>query len=202
MSSTSASAVWPTTSPSRAQWRLRVRAAAAVAQAREIWRRRANAPGARRTTSAESIAAPSVNSSVIGDMRDVAQARNAGRRRADETRQREVREAERQHTGERGDDDRFGHLQPNELARGRADRAAHREIALASFGAHEEQIGDVGARDEQHDPDGGEQHPERPRDAAEQLVLERTHDRPMLRDQPRVVGRCRRTAPAAVARAR
>ena len=83
---------------------------------------------------------------------------------------------------------RFGHLQPDELRARRADRAAHREIPLPSFRAHDEQIRDVRAGDEQHDADCGEQDPEGPRDPPEQLVSSGPHDGAMLADDARVAG--------------
>ena len=66
-----------------------------------------------------------------------------------------------EHAGRQRDQERLGHLQPHELRARRADRAAHRQVAASPFGAHQEQVGDVGAGDEQHDGHRAEQHPQR-----------------------------------------
>ena len=48
----------------------------------------------------------------------------------------------------------------------------HRRLALALLGAHQEQVGDVGDRDEQDEAHGAQQHPECDAHVADQLVLE------------------------------
>jgi hypothetical protein len=54
----------------------------------------------------------------------------------------------------------------------RPERAAHGHFALAGFRSHQEQVGDVGTRDQQHDADRRQQNPQRPRHAADGGVLE------------------------------
>ena len=54
---------------------------------------------------------------------------------------------------------------------------------MARFRAHQEQIGDVGAGDEQHDADGGQENPQDLADVADHVVGERAHVRLQL--QPR-----------------
>ena len=46
-------------------------------------------------------------------------------------------------------------------ARARAERGADRELALARQRARDQQVGEVGAADQQHRRDGGEQHVQR-----------------------------------------
>ena len=119
-----------------------------------------------------------------------AEARNALGRGAQEQRQRHRAEDHGEPAGQQRDQERLGHLQPHELRARRADRAAHRQTAAASFGAHQEQVGDVGARDEQHDRHRAEQHPERCAGRrTDQAVEHRLHDRAVLLDDPRVGGR-------------
>ena len=79
---------------------------------------------------------------------------------------------DREHAGDQRDHERFGHLETHELRATGADRAPDREVARAALGAHQEQVGDVGARDEQHDGDGAEQHPERRRGRRSDHALE------------------------------
>ena len=50
---------------------------------------------------------------------------------------------------------------PNEPPPARAQRHAHRDLALAHGGAREQQVGDVRARDEEHRGHGAEHDPER-----------------------------------------
>ena len=64
----------------------------------------------------------------------------------------------------------------------RADGGAHRELASAMAGAREQQIGDIRAGDEQHQPDGAEHREHnRPR-VADEIVFDRQHpERPARR---------------------
>ena len=52
-----------------------------------------------------------------------------------------------------------------------AERDAHRDFLLAADRAREQQVGDIGARDQQHQRDGAEQHQQRGPDVLHQLVL-------------------------------
>ena len=47
-----------------------------------------------------------------------------------------------------------------DAAAARPERRPHRELLLPALGAHEEQVRDVAARDQQHDADGGQQNPQ------------------------------------------
>jgi hypothetical protein len=56
-----------------------------------------------------------------------------------------------------------------------AERRANRDFLPARQRTREQEIGDVGARDEQHESDGANQHDERAPDVADDLFLQR-HD--------------------------
>ena len=58
-----------------------------------------------------------------------------------------------------------------------AERRAHGHLALARLRAREQQVGDVGAGDEQQEADGTEEQPDRAADGTDDLVGEREHDR-------------------------
>ncbi len=61
------------------------------------------------------------------------------------------------------------------VARRGAERGAHRELAVAGLGPCQQQVGEVGAGDEQHEADRRLQHPDRARGAADDLGLHRFH---------------------------
>ena len=58
-----------------------------------------------------------------------------------------------------------------------AEGRAHGHLALARFRAREQQVGDVGAGDEQQEADGTEEQPDRAAHRTDDLVLEREDDR-------------------------
>ena len=69
-----------------------------------------------------------------------------------------------------------------------AERFADGELALPRFGSHEREVGDVGARDEQQQHRGGRHRPERARDRAGDVFLERYQHRNgmhLIHDLPR-----------------
>ena len=55
-----------------------------------------------------------------------------------------------------------------------AERGVNRQLLLPPFGAHEEQVRDVRARDQQHDPDRAEEHPQHAADVPDHVGRERT----------------------------
>ena len=57
----------------------------------------------------------------------------------------------------------------------RADRGADRHLALSSDGARQQQVRDVGARDQQHEPDRGDEHEQRLADVLHREVVQRLH---------------------------
>ena len=62
---------------------------------------------------------------------------------------------------EERDDEAFGEELTHQAAASRAERGAHRQLAAARAAAREEQIGEVGARDQQHQRDARGQHHQR-----------------------------------------
>ncbi len=75
----------------------------------------------------------------------------------------------------------LGHELGEQAAAARAERGADRELLLPRLRAREQQVGEVGARDEQHEPDGALQDPERGRHVADDVVLERVVAQPVRR---------------------
>ena len=61
----------------------------------------------------------------------------------------------------------------------RAERAADSDLALPRFGAREQQVGDVHARDQQQEGDRAEQHPERGPHLAHDFVTQPVRTRPV-----------------------
>jgi hypothetical protein len=70
----------------------------------------------------------------------------------------------------------------------RADRRSNREFVLPLRRSHEQEVGDIDARDQQHEPNGTEEQQERcPRSPGE-VVYER-HDRDSDARVARILGR-------------
>ncbi len=74
---------------------------------------------------------------------------------------------------ERGQRQAFPQQLADDLARAGAEGGLHRQLLLPRLGPHEQQVGDVGARDQQDHADRPHQHPERALDVADEVVLER-----------------------------
>ena len=86
---------------------------------------------------------------------------------------------ERQH-------DALGQQLPDDAAARSADRGADRDLAPAAGGAHEQQVGDVGAGDQQHEADGAAVDQQRRLDvAADDDVANRLHAERVLRPDRR-----------------
>ncbi len=66
------------------------------------------------------------------------------------------------------------HVPDDARARG-TERGPHRQFPLPRCGADEKEVGQVGARDQQDDDDGAEQHPEHGRRPAADLVVQPGH---------------------------
>ena len=64
----------------------------------------------------------------------------------------------------------------SDARRAGAERDAHGELALARDRAHEREVRDVGARDEQQQPDGAEQHEHRPAHTSPTMLLTQRHE--------------------------
>ena len=69
--------------------------------------------------------------------------------------------------------DRLGDELANQPRAARADRGAHRQLALPRRAARQQQVRDVGARDEQHQSDRAEQHQQRPLHVADDHLAQR-----------------------------
>ena len=68
-----------------------------------------------------------------------------------------------------------------QAAAARAERGADRELLLPRLRSREQQVGEVRAGDEQHEPDGALQDPQRRRHVADDVVLERVVPQPVRR---------------------
>ena len=66
---------------------------------------------------------------------------------------------------------------PDDMPALGAQRGAYRHLSLPSFRTNDEQVGDVGARDEQHDRHGPQEDPENVPDIPDHILLERPHER-------------------------
>ena len=77
-------------------------------------------------------------------------------------------------SAEQGEHDAFGEQLANQAPASTAERHANRDFLLPARGANEQQVRDVGARDEQDDADDAKQQPQhRPRRAGEVLLQRR-----------------------------
>ena len=105
-----------------------------------------NKPNAMPVT----IAAPPANISIVG----LSENANIGRLfRGHDRRdhiERPLRDEQAGDRAERGEHDRLGEQLRDQLAAVRADRQPHRHFRGAAGAAHEQQVGNVGARDQQH----------------------------------------------------
>ena len=62
----------------------------------------------------------------------------------------------------------------------RAECGPDGELTLTRFGARQQEVGEIGAGDEQHEPDRTLQHPQRLADAADHVVLQPVEPQPMI----------------------
>ena len=119
---------------------------------------------------------------------DGTQSWDAFRSRSDHQRDTDPREQDAARASERRQQQGLGHLRTNQgHARG-AERATHGHVPPPALCPGDQQVRHVRARDEQHDPDSAHQNPERFLDVSDQRFLQRTHDRTMLFDDPRIAG--------------
>ncbi len=68
-----------------------------------------------------------------------------------------------------GEDQAFDEMLPDDPATSSAERQAHGNLLLSRRRAGEQKVGDVGAGNEQHDPDHAHQHDERCRELPPQV---------------------------------
>ena len=84
------------------------------------------------------------------------------------------REPDAQRSANTGQHEALRQQLAEDLGRRRAERRPHRDLALTRGSARQEQVGDVGARDQENERDGAEQQPQATnRLLAEKVVLER-----------------------------
>ena len=99
-------------------------------------------------------------------------------------RQQRAQAAKAERRAERPADERqhdpLGQELPQQPPASGAERRADRELALPRLGARQHQVRQVGAGDEQHEPDRALQHPERRAEAADEVVLQPVETQPML----------------------
>ena len=111
------------------------------------------------------------------DARDVARIEREQRSNADGAEhEAECAARERQH-------DALGEQLADDTRAARAERRADRNLVPADVGAHEQQVGDVGTRNQQDEADGPGQDQERRSDVADDDVLQRLNGEINLRIQ-------------------
>ena len=74
---------------------------------------------------------------------------------------REIRQQKAERPSDQRHDQTFHEHLGDQPTPGRAERGADRDFPGSNEPAHQEQVGDVGARDQHHDTDGGEQNQQR-----------------------------------------
>jgi hypothetical protein len=77
--------------------------------------------------------------------------------------------------GSRAEQHTFGQQLLHDAPAAGAERSTQRDLLGPAVGAHQQQVGQVGAGDEQHQRDGAEQHQQRQPRVADQILLQR-HD--------------------------
>ena len=103
----------------------------------------------------------------------VVQPRNTGRLEPDQHVDAPDRQQQPETAADDAEDDAFGEELADEAAAGGAERAAHRHLAFARRRAREQQVGDVGAGDQQDEADGAEKHQHGLADVADHRLVER-----------------------------
>ena len=101
------------------------------------------------------------------------ESRDRRRREAKQRRNGGCRDEHAGHRADRGDDERFGEQLLHQPRAARAERNAHRHLALARFRANQTEVRDVPAGDEQHHDDGAEENPQRLAHVADQILEHR-----------------------------
>ncbi len=91
--------------------------------------------------------------------------------------QRAVGQAEPDDAAEHAEGDAFEQQLAGDPPGSGAQRGANRQLLLPRFGPDEEQVGDVGAGNEEHQPNRAHQHPQDGAHVADEVVLERADAR-------------------------
>ena len=108
----------------------------------------------------------------------VLQPRDSFRGIRDERRHGKPRQYHSERAADRGQDQRFGEELAHDSAAARTNGGAHRHLPRADAAAREQKVGDVAARDQQHEGDGAEQHEQTLAVVADELLVERLRARP------------------------
>ncbi len=106
------------------------------------------------------------------DLRD---ARQVGWPDREKRRNQHSRDEKAGRTAKDAENRRFAQHVPDDARARCTERGAHRQFPLPRRGADEEEVGQVGARDQQDDDHGAEEHPEHGRGPAADLVVQPGH---------------------------
>ena len=99
-------------------------------------------------------------------MRDLVQARQLLRTEADQQAHRCKRQRQRQEAPRHTEREALEEDGPNQPSAALSQGGPNRHLPVTGLGPHEEQVGDVGARDEQQEPHGAQQDPQHRLDVA------------------------------------
>ena len=113
--------------------------------------------------------------------RDVVEPRQVAWRKRDQRAHGGRRETQARGTAHQAEDDAFGEQLVGDASATGAERRAHRQLLLTSFGAHQQQVRHIRAGDQQHHADRAHQHPQHRSDVADQIVLQQAESRLQLR---------------------
>ena len=151
-SSTNASATSAITAPSRSQrpdeppTRRPLERSTSITSGREAFH-----AGSTPKISAAANDASAANASTVPSSDTAVGARQALGRQLNQRVDAELREQQSGGAADRREHDALGDQLANDAPAVAADRGAHRQLALARRGAHQQQVGDVRARDQQHE---------------------------------------------------
>jgi len=121
--------------------------------------------------------------------RDSREPRNAFGSERDERAGRPVRQREAACTTGAAEHEGFGEELPDEPRAARAERGAHGNFARAPARARKQQVGDIHARDQQHERNGGEHHEERRTDVVHDPVVQQRQAYHAIAVRGRIVAR-------------
>ena len=116
---------------------------------------------------------PSVNASTEGIDSDFGQTRQRRGTFGDQDSNGGVRQPQAQNAAEDSQGQAFDQHFARDSPPAGAERGPDRQFLLAAFGAHQQQIRDVRAGDQQHQPDGSHQHPQHRPDVSHDFLLQR-----------------------------
>ena len=114
-----------------------------------------------------------MNQITVVSMRTVRESRDAFGFEADEPVEPPDREQQAARASKGGEDNTLGQELPEQAQSAGAERAPHGHLALTYSGPSEQQVCDVGAGDEEHEPDGTEQHQHGASNVADDCLVQR-----------------------------